>query len=288
MPASVSHRTHAENVYEKIKDLTKRTVNKNAYLWGAQGPDFLLCSRILPWMKGESLAPFGHKVHGVPVYKILDLIKKDTELYSDDTVFSYGLGLVCHWAMDSYCHPFVGSQTKLFTGENPLYSGSCAHVEIESYIDAAVSERCLNKPVSKIKLVSCFPDDKDVYRAIVKLYLRISELTEESISENKFKEAISDTRKAHRVLTDPTGFKKNFFRIFEKGKAYYSVNFRPVKYERYKNFDFIGEESEEGFFARMKLAEEKAVSAISCFLSDEYIKSGDTELIKNVTDGRSF
>lgn len=46
-------------------------LNEHAFIWGAQGPDFLFSHRYLPWQKGESLEPLGGRLHEEPPSRTL-------------------------------------------------------------------------------------------------------------------------------------------------------------------------------------------------------------------------
>ena len=53
MPAAITHYLHAKRVLEAMqKRESSFQMVGDAFYWGAQGPDFLFCSRFLPWQKG--------------------------------------------------------------------------------------------------------------------------------------------------------------------------------------------------------------------------------------------
>ena len=64
MPAAITHYLHAKRVLEAMqKRESSFQVVGDAFYWGAQGPDFLFCSRFLPWQKGEKLSAYGSRLH---------------------------------------------------------------------------------------------------------------------------------------------------------------------------------------------------------------------------------
>ena len=60
MPAAITHYLQTERVINGLKKLHPEfKYNRNAILWGAHGPDFILSHRGLPRQSGDSIKKYG-------------------------------------------------------------------------------------------------------------------------------------------------------------------------------------------------------------------------------------
>ena len=114
MPAAITHYLQCQRVLKLLeKSDSPVSVSREAYFWGAQGPDFFACHRFLPWWKGESLSRFGDRLHSAPPAETLAAMWRYVDEHPQDAYArSYAMGFLCHYAADSVCHPFVQSQTE--------------------------------------------------------------------------------------------------------------------------------------------------------------------------------
>lgn len=109
MAAAIAHYLHAQRVFKLIiKQDCAPELNEDAFLWGAQGPDFLYCYRNFSWQFGGHLRKYGIELHGEKPSKIL---KSMREYYKSSNqnqiVLSYIYGFLCHYSLDRIVHPFV-------------------------------------------------------------------------------------------------------------------------------------------------------------------------------------
>ena len=132
MPAAITHYYHALRVLELWK---QDSVNHNALLWGAQGPDFLFYHRVLPWQKGESLSVYGERLHQEEVVQTLSILRGYAESHPSEIVKSYIAGFLCHYAADRTCHPFVRAHARELLQVQPEQDEQIAHHELESALD---------------------------------------------------------------------------------------------------------------------------------------------------------
>lgn len=131
MPASYTHYSFGHTVLEKlphgIKDII--TQNKEAYYIGLNGPDILFYYK--PLFKNE-IIKYGHRLHDEKAYGFLERSKKYIKESKDEICLSYILGFVCHFVLDSSCHPFIAEA---------MEESNISHAEIEAELDGALMRR---------------------------------------------------------------------------------------------------------------------------------------------------
>lgn len=132
MPAATTHVEFAKDVLSLLdRETASKITNRNAYFLGSQGPDFLFFSRasVLP----GSLKKYGNLMHDE---KILQVIRYfEARCASDDDLWSYFLGYLCHYSLDSIAHPLVFALAKYEHETTGINEGE-SHVTLEAHIDA--------------------------------------------------------------------------------------------------------------------------------------------------------
>ena len=131
MPASYTHYSFGHTVLEKLPQRLKDTIipNKEAYYIGLNGPDILFYYK--PLFKNE-INRYGHRLHDEKAYGFLERGKRYIEESKDEVCLSYILGFVCHFVLDSSCHPFI---------EEAMKESNISHAEIEAELDGALMRR---------------------------------------------------------------------------------------------------------------------------------------------------
>ncbi|MEW8995181.1 zinc dependent phospholipase C family protein [Clostridium sp.] len=131
MPASYSHYSFGQTVLKKLPQSIKDIIipNKEAYYIGLNGPDILFYYK--PLFKNE-INKYGHRLHDEKAYGFLERGKRYIEESKDEVCLSYILGFVCHFVLDSSCHPFI---------EEAMKESNISHAEIEAELDGALMRR---------------------------------------------------------------------------------------------------------------------------------------------------
>ena len=86
MPRSVTHFLHAKKVLESFDENARKDINLNAWYWGAQGPDFFFCHRIMPFNQGASLWPYGTALHDKKPSEVFNAMRDFLRRNPDDIV----------------------------------------------------------------------------------------------------------------------------------------------------------------------------------------------------------
>jgi hypothetical protein len=125
MPTTYAHNVFGKAVFQKLPTELKNIVQENsmAYQIGLHGPDVLFYYK--PFKKNQ-ISDLGIRLHeeiAAPFFKKCKLLlEKD----GDPAVLAYVLGFICHFMLDSVCHPYI-SEYMAKTGAR--------HDEIETEFD---------------------------------------------------------------------------------------------------------------------------------------------------------
>lgn len=233
MPAAITHFLHAQRVLKEIeKNNPKFTVVRDAFLWGAQGPDFLYCHRFLPWQKSGSLKGYGSKLHRDKPSKLFAAMREYAEAAGQkEIVRSYLYGFLCHYSLDRTGHPFIRFESSILLEKEPDQNESILHAEIESILDVIILRYELGLLPVEFRLKKTVPKNDRVQAQIADLYAfvlkRLYGLADSNVP---LLQATSDCRKAFGLLNDRTTMKKALLEHLEKrsGKRTYSAHIRSI------------------------------------------------------------
>lgn len=273
MPACITHYHFAKAVLQALPE--QQDLNLTAFLWGAQGPDFLFCHRYLPFMRGENLREYGGRLHGEIPVKTLGAAREFCTKYEDPVYRSYVFGLLCHYSLDSTAHPYINFLAAELQAARPVETLTTMHGEIEGALDAITLRRETGKLPSEFPLQRCFPKNEPVQRRIAKLYrYMILQALGEEVREDALYQATKDATLVFTLLTDRTGLKKRIFDTIERGKKH-TISSHIVPITEGDEVDYAnvresawtadGTESEKSFFALWDDAKELAVRLIGAF-----------------------
>ncbi len=136
MPTTYAHDLFGKRVYQKLDGSLQEVIRRHraAYIVGLHGPDILFYVR--PFHKNR-FVEMGHCMHRETA---ADFFAKGIERYraeKDDGVRAYLLGFVCHFMLDSTCHPYIGQY---------MEKTGARHDEIETEFDRAMMEATGKNP----------------------------------------------------------------------------------------------------------------------------------------------
>ena len=126
MPSTYAHRRFGANVLEHLPDELRAQLEQNRELYdiGLHGPDLLFYYHAA---KSNPVGALGNAMHEEPGRVFFDRARRVVHCEADrDAALAYALGFVCHFALDSTCHPYV----EQFTRESGV-----THCEIETEFD---------------------------------------------------------------------------------------------------------------------------------------------------------
>lgn len=136
MPANYAHYRFGAAMLEGMPADISRTVKRFRQLYdvGLHGPDpFFYYNPVMHNKVGELASRF-HQQSGVEFF---GRICRSLRLEPSDAAQAYLYGVLCHYCLDSTCHPFINEKSE---------EGPATHVEIEAEFDRylfEMDEKCL-------------------------------------------------------------------------------------------------------------------------------------------------
>ncbi len=217
MPAVVSHYIMSEKLIEYIREqYPSFELNKTAFIWGGNGPDFLFCHRILPWQRGRSYNKVGTLIHRLPPENVLGYLVSYAKEAGSDTAMSYALGFISHYALDSTAHPYIICLAEELAAVNGVHASTC-HNDIESNLDVLLYERIYKKPVSSVSLKTLSPLDSNIMNIIADMIHGLLVIYSLPVmSKGEIITAQHDWHRALALLNDKTHLKRNVLKLGER------------------------------------------------------------------------
>lgn len=160
MPCLYAHYTFGEKVRTLLPSEMQECVStyEEQFHLGLQGPDFLFF--FCP-LKKNPISDLGHKIHKKPgafyVKKVLPVVRRKG-LYSPET--AYLLGMICHFMLDSSCHPYVEKKEK---------ETGIGHVDLEGEFDKYLMKKDGFRP-ERYRLDRHIPVDFFTIETLTKMY----------------------------------------------------------------------------------------------------------------------
>ena len=139
MPSTYAHRRFGANVLDHLPAPLREKLEAHRELYdiGLHGPDVLFYYHA---EKSTPVAALGNAMHDEPGRTFFDRARRVVHEEADrEAALAYALGYVCHFALDSTCHPFV----EQFTRESGV-----THCEIETEFDNMLLRRDGHDPKS--------------------------------------------------------------------------------------------------------------------------------------------
>lgn len=219
MPAAITHYLQAL----KALDLYRKKggsfpSDRDAFLWGAQGPDFLFynfrkCSR-----KRGSLRTYGSKLHSQKPSRTLSVMRQYMDQNpSNGTARSYLLGFLCHYSLDRTAHPYVLYSVKQLKKQFPGRSDSFLHGQIEATLDVIMLRAEMGILPTDFDLKVTVPKNQNTMVEIARLYSFVLEkLFQIGDRYDQIVQAEKDCRLLSGMLNDRTTLKKYILEHIEK------------------------------------------------------------------------
>lgn len=140
MPAAYAHMVFGMEVTAILPISAQESINRHPELFGIglQGPDILFYYHP---SETQAYVLYGHNIHKRPAadffrYALVQL-EKLAELEKEKAI-AYLMGFLCHFILDSNCHPIVRKHT---------FPGEASHRQIEREFDRFLMEKDKIRPV---------------------------------------------------------------------------------------------------------------------------------------------
>ena len=182
MPSTYAHRRFGADVLALLPDGLRATLEQHRELYdiGLHGPDLMFYYKALQSNPVNRLGNTMHEQKGEAFFtRARTVVENATD---KSAALAYALGFVCHFALDSTCHPYV----EQFTRESGV-----THCEIETEFDNMLLRRDGYDPLKFFTASHIHPSEQNA-KAIAPFY--------EGISEQVALDSLKGMISVHRLL----------------------------------------------------------------------------------------
>ena len=167
MPSTYAHRCFGADVLTQLPEALQKKIEPYRALYdiGLHGPDLLFYYKALQSNPVNRLGNAMHEQPGTVFFERARGVIRNAK--NRDAALVYALGYICHFALDSTCHPFV----EQFTRESGV-----THCEIETEFDNMLLRRDGYDPLTFFTASHIHPSAANA-RVIAPFYKEISEQT---------------------------------------------------------------------------------------------------------------
>ena len=148
-------------------------LDREAFLWGCQGPDILFFHRMMPWQSG-SLRPYGSSIHKGDPAAVLRSLSKICRYCADRQdyalILSYSMGFCCHYCYDRLVHPLVHYNIELLEKTDERGNNYNYHALIESNYDLMLLRQEKGLSINDLDITECLPECQGFDKAAALLY----------------------------------------------------------------------------------------------------------------------
>ena len=193
MPATYAHYRFGKMVYRVLPKEIQRMIkeNKEAYLLGLHGPDLVFYYR--PVGKNE-VNQLGVRMHKEPAVDFFEKGRQNYQEHPSNVLLSYLCGFLCHFMLDSECHPYINSYKE---------KHHLGHLEIETDFDRFLMEKDGKNP-GRQNCTAHLRRDYDTEKAIASMF--------DGVTSRQIDQSIRGFRRCIRFFQCPCKAKTWFLR----------------------------------------------------------------------------
>lgn len=218
MPSIVTHYLMAEKTYNKLGVNKLKKIIKEHYQlfsFASNGPDLFFYYNVYPWMnqkKAKEIASIGSELHSKNINAFFSCLLDKDNLQSHPAQIAYLAGLLCHWALDMKCHPYIFYYSETNDKHSNYY-----HRNMESNLDSMMLKRIKDKTVKDFKVQSIVAFDKKDIGVVYDFYSKpLKKIYGIDIDENIIDNCMHMFYSLQKHLYDKTGIKNAISEGFEK------------------------------------------------------------------------
>ncbi|MFA9422429.1 MAG: zinc dependent phospholipase C family protein [Sedimentibacter sp.] len=120
MPTTYAHYSFGKQVINLLNEDLKKIISNNMDLFniGLHGPDVLFYYKPL---KSNDISKIGHEIHNKNAVVFFENAKSIISECDDfNGACAYIVGFICHYMLDSQCHPYIGQQEKKWLSHSEI------------------------------------------------------------------------------------------------------------------------------------------------------------------------
>lgn len=237
MPSIVTHHLFAKDVYKNLQKNIQKKIDIDYLLLFSQSFDnFFYYKFLTPW-KGIDIRNFGEEAQKKKTKLYFKNILEEIEtkhLENHKDIMGYLYGSICHYILDSTCHPFIF----YYTGISKYKKYRGLHEKMEVNIDAQMFKKKTNKELYKEKATYLLPlltfkkELKNLLNEVFKKTFQkenIANIYEKSVKTGRFLIKYG--------VIDRTGLKKMIYKLKDyitpnSKRKYQYLSFHVTKYNK--------------------------------------------------------
>lgn len=286
MPAAITHYYQALRVWNRCSPGNPEK-SMDAFLWGAQGPDFLYYHRLLqPWSK--NIREIGGRLHHEKPSCLLSAMRDFQRSKGNQITELYLFGFLCHYSLDRTVHPFVYWDVKSLRKFYPGRGDGFLHNQVESVLDGILLRSVTGKLATDFDLKQTAPGHPETMNEIARLYSSVLErLYGIYVPKKALVQSMSDCRRICGILNDRWMIKKPLAETLEKITHHYQFSSAIRGISEPDEFDYANV-----LHSEWKFPENQSISRKESFFdlfeaavneSIYFIKEFETDNLSNLT-----
>ena len=225
MPSSMTHTYFGLDAFNKLNDRCKDNIRDSMEYFKTfcQGPDVFYFYHLFIGKKAKKVNKIGSDIHKKDTRKFfVTLIHYiyDNNLIDNSSVMSLLYGYICHYFLDTVCHPFIFYKTGKFEINNPsTYKYNTLHADMEFFIDRYLIHEREGIDPSKYKIHKQFLNVKnmdDDLKNTINYTFGIFDFENDIKFDKIYLDSILDMKKFFRIFNyDYFGLKKEFYSLID-------------------------------------------------------------------------
>ena len=237
MPATITHAFFAKDLYDILPDKIVEKLDFERLKMFSQSTDPLLFYNLVSILPGKDIRKFQKYFHDNKSQEFfVNLLNYIRSVNLDDKdTYSFVVGFISHYVLDSTIHPYVIYKTGMFDKKRPsTYKYNNVHHFMESFIDMDMVRRRLRiNPYSYDFTKYCFdmrPFSNDLNKTINYTFYTTFKFKDMSKIYYKSLKQAKNCFKTFRI--DKNGVKKNIYKFIDTITPRSCFRFEAISYHQ--------------------------------------------------------
>lgn len=235
MPATVTHAFFAKDVYDILPTTISDKLDLGRCKMFGQSVDSLLFYNLFSILPGKNIRKFSFTFHETQSQEFfINLLHyiKENKIQDSDT-YSFLMGFICHYVLDSTIHPFVYYKTGFFQkGKPETYKYNNVHLFMEVFLDNdMIRRREKTNPYKYSISKNCFdtrPFSTELNHTIQ--YSFVHTFYQKNMDKIYYK-SLKQMKMAMTLFRrDPYGIKKFFYKLADTVTPRSCFRFEAISY----------------------------------------------------------
>ncbi|MBR5370266.1 MAG: zinc dependent phospholipase C family protein [Bacilli bacterium] len=221
MPATITHSYFAKDLYEVLPESISSKIDLNRTKMFSNSTDSILFYNLLSFKSGKSLRRFQKYFHthrtNYFFINLLEYVKKNK--IEDTDTYSFIVGFISHYVLDSTIHPYIVYKTGMFNKKDKsTYKYNGIHHFMEVFLDNDLVRRRENTDPYKFNMSKYCFDTKKKFSNELNDTIDYTFYTTFNV-KNMSKKYYISLKQMKRILklfrSDKYGIKKFFYKLLD-------------------------------------------------------------------------